>query len=341
MASLVGIYNENDFYSHHYLTSVFDSDIRGVIDAWTQKETDAREEEKKERALGREPEQGFRAPYNQLSSYAGSYFKQLNEHSREKDIDTRLRQQRRRWASILAPLGYALKLSSIELESGLHLPLLAHYQHNDSAFLWVLEAHDKFDEDNQDPLALSPLQQQLDKAVIDDADSLKKHQAGLLKFSWQEILSKHVFTGDNPPRWVLLLGNRQALLIDRTKWAQNRLLRFDIEEILGRKEIDTLKACASLLHKESVMPESGQPLLDNLDENSHKHAFAVSEDLKYALRESIELLGNEATQFLIKEGKASYTGQNAIKPEELSRECLRYMYRLLFLFYIEARPELE
>lgn len=27
-------------------------------------------------------------------------------------------------------------------------------------------------------------------------------------------------------------------------------------------------------------------------------------------------------------------------PDELSRECLRYMYRLLFLFYIEARPEL-
>ncbi|EEQ0109475.1 class I SAM-dependent DNA methyltransferase, partial [Salmonella enterica] len=30
----------------------------------------------------------------------------------------------------------------------------------------------------------------------------------------------------------------------------------------------------------------------------------------------------------------------AINPDELSRECLRYMYRLLFLFYIEARPEL-
>ena len=26
--------------------------------------------------------------------------------------------------------------------------------------------------------------------------------------------------------------------------------------------------------------------------------------------------------------------------EQLGRECLRYMYRLLFLFYIEARPEL-
>tara|TARA_B100001059_G_scaffold82307_1_gene80411 strand:- start:16919 stop:18769 length:1851 start_codon:yes stop_codon:yes gene_type:complete len=341
MANLLGIYNENDFYSHHYLTSVFESDIRGVMEQWANKETEAREFEKKERALGREVEQGFRSPYSKLSSYAGSYFKQLNEHSREKELEKRLQQQRRRWTNILSPLGYQLKQSFVELDSGLKLPLLANYQQNDTPFLWVVEAHDKFDDDNQDPLALNLLQQQLDKSVTQEPELLKKHKSALLNLSWQDVISKHILTEDNPPRWVLLLGNRQALLIDRTKWAQNRLLRFDFEEILGRKETDTLKACAALLHKDSVMPESGQPLLDNLDENSHKHAFAVSEDLKYALRESIELLGNEATQYLIKHGKANYTGSNAIQPEDLSRECLRYMYRLLFLFYIEARPELE
>ena len=340
MANLVGIYNENDFYSHHYLTSVFESDIRGVMDEWASKESDAREFEKKERALGREPERGFRAPYSVLATYAGSFFKQLNEHGREKEVPKRLQQQRKRWSSILAPLGYQLKASAVELDSGLQLPVLAQYNHNDQPFIWVVEAHDKFDDDSQDPLSLSLLQQQLDKSVQADSELLKKH-APLLKLHWQEIISKHVLTDEAPPRWILLLGNRQALLIDRTKWAQNRLLRFDFEEILGRKETETLKACAALLHKDSVMPESGQPLLDNLDENSHKHAFSVSEDLKYALRESIELLGNEATQYLIKQGKANYTGNNAIKPEELSRECLRYMYRLLFLFYIEARPELE
>ena len=341
MANLVGIYNENDFYSHHYLTSVFESDIRGVMEQWASKETEAREFEKKERALGREVEQGFRSPYSKLSSYAGSYFKQLNEHSREKELEKRLQQQRRRWTNILSPLGYQLKQSYVELDSGLKLPILANYQQNDTPFLLVVEAHDKFDDDNQDPLALNLLQQQLDKTVTQEPELLKKHKSALLNLSLQDVISKHILTEDNPPRWVLLLGNRQALLIDRTKWAQNRLLRFDFEEILGRKETDTLKACAALLHKDSVMPESGQPLLDNLDENSHKHAFAVSEDLKYALRESIELLGNEATKYLIKQGKANYTGSNAIQPEELSRECLRYMYRLLFLFYIEARPELE
>jgi len=76
-------------------------------------------------------------------------------------------------------------------------------------------------------------------------------------------------------------------------------------------------------------------LIDTLDENAHKHAFAVSEDLKYALRESIELLGNEAVRHY------KEVSREPIPAATLSIECLRYMYRLLFLFYIEARPELD
>ncbi len=99
-----------------------------------------------------------------------------------------------------------------------------------------------------------------------------------------------------------------------------------------------------LLHKESLLDAKGQTLLDTLDENAHKHAYGVSEDLKYALRECIELLGNEATQQLIalasQQNRGIWSGKNQLDPDELSRQCLRYMYRLLFLFYIEARPEL-
>jgi type II restriction/modification system DNA methylase subunit YeeA len=345
---LFGINNENDFYSHHYLSSVFEGDIRGVLESWLAQETKAKEHEKQQRELGRK-EIGYRAPHNRLNSYSGSYFKLLNDHKNERNVDRRLTDQRKRWQPVIEALGYQFSPTSIELEAGIQLPVLAQYQSSDnSPFLWVVEAHDKFDEDNQDPLGLPLLKNQLEKAVQNDDEELKKHRK-LLKakgaragdLTWQDIISKMIFTQPEPPRWIMLLGNRQCLLIDRTKWAQNRLLRFDFEEILGRKEADTLKATATLLHKDSVMPESGQPLLDNLDENSHKHAFSVSEDLKYALRESIELLGNEATQYLISKGTANYTGKKAINPDELSRECLRYMYRMLFLFYIEARPELD
>jgi len=344
---LFGINNENDFYSHHYLSSVFEGDIRGVLDTWLAAEQKSKEDESQQRELGRKIELGYRAPHNQLRSYSGSFFKLLNDHNKERNVDQRLTDQRKRWKPIVEALGYQFSPTSIALETGLQLPVLAQYQSSDhSPFLWIVEAHDKFDEDNQDPLGLPILKNQFNQSVQNDEDELKK-QRKLLKakgagdLTWQDVISKMVFTQPEPPRWLMLLGNRQCLLIDRTKWAQNRLLRFDFEEILGRKEADTLKATVALLHKDSVMPASGQPLLDNLDENSHKHAFSVSEDLKYALRESIELLGNDATQYLISKGTANYTGAKAINPDELSRECLRYMYRMLFLFYIEARPELD
>ena len=53
-----------------------------------------------------------------------------------------------------------------------------------------------------------------------------------------------------------------------------------------------------MLHRDSLAPGSGASLLESLDENAHRHAFGVSEDLKYAIREAIEALGNEAVQQL-------------------------------------------
>ena len=123
------------------------------------------------------------------------------------------------------------------------------------------------------------------------------------------------------------------------KWTQRRLLRFDWGEIFGRREAQTLKVAAALLRRESLVPDSGTALLDALDENSHRHAFGVSRDLKYALREAIELLGNEAVRSL-KEDLGESAQDSAEFAERLGLQCLRYMYRLLFLFYIEARPEL-
>ncbi|MFT4928794.1 MAG: hypothetical protein ACI8WB_004914 [Phenylobacterium sp.] len=161
MANLIGIYNENDFYSHHYLTSVFDNDIRGVMQNWQSQETQAKEAEKAQRLLGRSPEPGFRAPHSRLLSYAGTYFKQLNEHNGERDLSQRLKQQRQRWQAILSVLGYELAATVVTLDSGAQLPVLGHYQNNNNQpLLWVIEAHDKFDEDNLDPLVLPLLAQQ-------------------------------------------------------------------------------------------------------------------------------------------------------------------------------------
>ncbi|WP_213183089.1 DNA methyltransferase family protein [Desulfosarcina cetonica] len=156
--------------------------------------------------------------------------------------------------------------------------------------------------------------------------------------TFEAIVSRRVFGLPEPPRWVLLGNLDQLMLLDRGKWNQKRFLRFDLKEIFGRREPSTFKAMAALLHRDNVCPGDGLSLLDNLDENSHKHAFSVSEDLKYALRQSIELLGNEAVVYLKDVLKEKIYERKLA--EQLTIECLRYMYRLLFLFYIEARPEL-
>ena len=140
-----------------------------------------------------------------------------------------------------------------------------------------------------------PLDQKLTSAQYDGQEVPEL----LKKLTRLEVASEALFGADNPPRHIILVGFKEWLRCrDRYKWPNNRLLRFDWTEILDRKDTYTLQAAAALLHHESLAPEQGASLLDGLDENAHKHAFGVSEDLKYALRESIEILGNEAVKQL-------------------------------------------
>jgi hypothetical protein len=109
--------------------------------------------------------------------------------------------------------------------------------------------------------------------------------------------------------------------------------------IFGRHEPTTLRAMAALLHKEALCPKEDKPLLDALDAASYRNANAVSDDLKYALRESIELLGNEVLYYYRTHHVPGVEAEE-IDAADLSIQCVRYMYRLLFLFFMESRPEL-
>ena len=96
---------------------------------------------------------------------------------------------------------------------------------------------------------------------------------------------------------------------------------------------------AVLLHHDNLCPSEGTALLDELDANSQKHASGVSQDLKYALRESIELLGNEVL-YDLSHRLGRDLDADPVDAGQLTIECLRYMYRMLFVLFIEARPEL-
>ena len=326
---LTGITNENEYYSHHYLSAIFEGDLKDTFSQWQAMEDSYGEIRKAEQQKS-DPFAEQRAPWIRLKSLSQDFFRLQNQLEKDRDPKSRLELQNAFFAKLITALSYHWQPAMLNLGDAGDIPILAEVAHGSNPALWVLGALNTA-EDKDDPLNLTLKKEQW----------LYEHepQAALLNLRVEDLINKAIFALDHPPRWILLLSDAQLLLIDRSKWHEKRLLRFDLAEIFGRREDSTLKAMTALLVKDHLTPEQGLCLMDSLDENAHKHAFAVSEDLKFALRECVELLGNEAMRYWREESKEKvYT---EVMAENLSRECLRYMYRLLFLFYIEARPELD
>lgn len=319
--TFAGIANENEFYSHHYLAEVFKGDIKAWLDAWDAAETE------------HPGDDTYRTPNRRLQAWAQRWFSLRGQIQRARDDTERWDIYTQIQCGLLQALGYAAPPALPilhELVAGLPIPMW----HLQMPRLAIIPAYQPGAE--ADDLLDHKLQPR-----HYGGEPVPKHLQGE---TWADMLSDAVFGADTGPRYVLLIGLDHWLLLDRYKWPNNRALRFDWPDILDRKDSDTLKACAALLHKNCLAPAEGASLLESLDENAHKHAFGVSEDLKYALREAIELLGNEAGIQLRDQAKEAkkgfYSGKDQLDAGDLSLECLRMVYRLLFMFYIEARPEL-
>ncbi|MBM3224896.1 MAG: hypothetical protein FJZ47_13985 [Candidatus Tectomicrobia bacterium] len=318
--TFAGIANENEFYSHHYLSEVFKGDIKARLEQWAATEQ-------------AHPTQ--RAPYKQLASWAGQWFALRNAGARAGAAAAQLDSFRQVQQGLLQALGYAMVPQHLELQAGMPVPI------------WqVLGAPGKAPQVLVVP-AYNPGQEEDD---ILDQQLSAVHYGGvpvpslLAGVDFASIVSDGLFGADHAPRFIVLVGLQEWLLLDRFKWPNSRALRFDWNEILDRKDPLTLQAAAALLHRDSLAPDSGASLLESLDENAHRHAFGVSAELKYAIREAIETLGNEAVRQLrqqaVEARRGFFSGKDELDPEQLSLECLRLVYRLLFMFYIEARPEL-
>ena len=312
--NLTGITNENEFYTHHYLTAILENDLKDLFKEWNHRDKD----------------DGVIAPPRLLKSVAGKHGALLRTCQSEP-LDVCLELRSGFFDLLLSSLGYISSPCFREVREDESIPVLAEIAKTSGApELWILETTDLMG-DETDPLVCTQQEHQFEG---------REFPKELKNMTFEDLLGKRIFSRSEPPRFVILLSSTQIILADRCKWNSKRILRFDLGELFGRKEHCTLQAMAALLHRDSLCPENGLSLLDTLDENSHKHAFGVSEDLKYALRESIELLGNEAVWYL-RTKRREGVFDDRLDPDQLSRECLRYMYRLLFLFYIEARPELE
>lgn len=305
-----GITNQNEYYTNHYLASIFEENAASTISAWRA--------EAKDNADVQTPWAKLRACSRQFYVLHNRYAEYGSDHVRESVTELA--------ASYLNALSYPEPAPQrIELNADLSVPVyLELTKPNGAPAVWIL---------------LSASTESESTILSQYAFEAEKPESPYLSIDNEKLIEQIFFGQNEPPRFVILIGMNQIALIDRNKWDRKSYLQFELEDIFSRREETTLQAMSVLLHRDSICPESGTILLDELDSNSQKHAAGVSQDLKYALRECIELLGNEVL-YSFRHNEGQYDPAK-VDAGQLTLECLRYMYRMLFVLFIEARPESE
>lgn len=317
---LTGITNKNEYYTNHYFSTIFEENAGEAITAWAQAAKSSEE---------------IRTPWAQLRQNARQFYP-LHDRYAGGALNLQLLAAIRTMADrYLASLGYPEAAPElVPVDASLSVPVyLEMKKSNGAPLLWVMLSASRESD-------AGILESNVFDGNIAEEDAFGAvHSDDLLELKNEDLATQILFGAAEPPRFLLFISLNQIALIDRNKWSEKRYLQFELEDIFSRLELTTLQAMVVLLHKDSLCPEDGSILLDELNEQSQKNAAGVSQDLKYALRECIELLGNEVLHDMRTRQKINLE-EHPVDAEQLTLECLRYMYRMLFVLFIEARPEL-
>lgn len=159
-----------------------------------------------------------------------------------------------------------------------------------------------------------------------------------------ESVSKTVsaaFRSDAPPAFVVVQAGQWHLLAETERWAEGRYLAVDLLVVAERKhearggEVDRTVA---IFGEQSLKPDAdGTIWWTGVLEDSVKHTVGVSKDLREGIRLSIEIIANEVVRRRRERGLT----MDGIDGNELAKHSLRFLYRILFLLYAEASPEMQ
>ena len=318
---LIGIDNEAEFFPSGTLSDVLKEELQDITGRWAGLDRTAH-------------------PVERLARVAGPTVEALRQVRNNSDPLRRAELVRDAHHAVLLALGYDWRREGAftALDGAPVIPLVSRSADGSGRdALWVIEAPIPAPEDEaSDPLGTYFIADQLPPDL---------REAALLDRSIESILAEGVFELPDGPRHVLVLGLSQIVLIDKRKWPARSALRFDLQEIFTRADRDTLTVMACLISREARVPEQGAPISDRLEEEAQRNANAVTTSLKRTVRDAIELLGQEVIAVTGGKYPTNFPEPSRrgvwIDGPELSRECLRYMYRLLFLFYAEANPRLN
>lgn len=150
-----------------------------------------------------------------------------------------------------------------------------------------------------------------------------------------------VFRADEPPAFVLVQAGQWVLLAEAERWAEGRYLAVDLLVVTERRdetrggEIDR---AAAILGSQALLPDAdGNIWWAGVLDDSIKHTVGVSKDLRDGIRHSIEIIANDVVARRTQQGLAL----DQIDAQQLAKHALRFLYRILFLLYAEASPELR
>ena len=310
---LTGIGNRNEYYTNHYFSTMFEDGASERIKQWTEESKN----------------QETKTPWAMLRENAKQYYPIHDRYDRGQPHLTTASNIISMAAQYLESMGYGTVNSvTINVDDEFEVPVFhEEVKSNKAPMLWAVLAYSR-DKDSGI----------MENSIL-DFNAVNNDVLTLTDDNIETLATKLLFHTAEPPRFLIVIGIDTIVLIDRNKWNEKRYLEFDLQEIFSRHETTTLQAMSVLLHKDSLCPADGNALIDTLDEQSRKHASGVSQDLKYALRESIEILGNEVI-YDLKTRQGKNLIEEPVDAAQLTLECLRYMYRMLFVLFIEARPEL-
>lgn len=150
-----------------------------------------------------------------------------------------------------------------------------------------------------------------------------------------------LFTRDDAPAFILVVAGRWLVVAEKRRWPEGRYLAVDLQTVADRGdltkggEVDRALTCVEAA---SLAPDAdGQVWWATALDESIKHTVGVSKDLREGVRESIEVIANEVVARRRQQGLDPLPADQA---QPLAMQSLRFLYRILFLLYAEASPEL-
>ncbi|BAL91244.1 hypothetical protein AMIS_60240 [Actinoplanes missouriensis 431] len=313
--SFESLSNRGEYLSAHYLAEVLPTTIKGtLLKKWA-------EEEKAGRSTPRSRFRGRRRDYLDAKAELSDLELFDPERLRKLNLETL-----RGFGFDPAPQTLTVERSGQEYE----IPV-AHLETGTGHSIVALHCGWTVDPDAaQDPTEAGRL---LEPVTLDGNETIG---TGAKLASW-------LFAATNKPRYVLLLNGGVVTLADSTVWGEGRYLSVSLDVAYGRNDEKELDVIAALFGADSLRPpaEGGTEQLAELVNGSRQHAVGVSSELREGLRVSVELIANEVLDQI---RRAGYQPQDVMElgelAKELGQESLRYLYRVLFLLYAEARPEL-